>query len=105
MIVDAAEELFVPICIYNNTKGDADEAQLKRFKEPAWNNPVVRIIDPDEKLIVPRIVNDWTLPTLARSMKLALEKQKQAVPKYLQLLVAETSVSPKSISTAVYGMT
>ena len=100
----------MPICVYNNTKGDADEAILKRYKERSWNNPVVRIVDaaserPDKELIVPRIVNDWTLPTLARSMKAAIEKRKQPVPKYLELLIAENPKAKASVATAVYGMT
>ncbi|MEM7163955.1 MAG: hypothetical protein AAF581_00740 [Planctomycetota bacterium] len=66
---------------------------------------MVRIIDADSKLIVPRIVNDWTLPTLARAMRQALEKRKQPVPKYLQLLVSEVSVAKESVARAVYGMT
>ncbi|MCA9256836.1 MAG: thioredoxin family protein, partial [Phycisphaerales bacterium] len=41
LIRDAAESLFVPVAVYNNIPGD-DENTLKSFKEPAWNNPVVR---------------------------------------------------------------
>ncbi|HEY3245572.1 MAG TPA: thioredoxin family protein, partial [Phycisphaerae bacterium] len=44
LLVEAIETCFVPVAVYNNIPG-ADEQTLKAFKEPAWNNPVVRIID------------------------------------------------------------
>ena len=104
LIVDAVEHSFIPACVYNNSKGDADERVLKRFREPAWNNPVVRIIDPEGQLIVARIQGDWTLPTLARSMVSALENRKATVPPYLQVLAQEETARVGGAKAAVFGM-
>ena len=75
------------------------------FSEPAWNNPVVRIIEPDHSLVVPRIVNDWTLPTLAAGMVAALVKKKQRVPDFLRLLERESVGARDGVETAIFGMT
>ena len=46
LLVEAAETLFVPVFIRNNDpdKNSADSKLLQRFKEQAWNYPVVRFI-------------------------------------------------------------
>ena len=54
LIVEAADSLFVPVAVYNNIKGD-DERTLKFFKEPAWNNPVVRIMTNDRTALGKRV--------------------------------------------------
>lgn len=102
-IVDAAREHFVPACIYNNTKEDA--ALLKSFKEPSWNNPVVRVLDADRKDLVPRVSNDWTLRGLASAMAKALKATKKPVPLYLGLLVRELAARKRGVESAAFGMT
>ncbi|HQR05308.1 MAG TPA: hypothetical protein PLN21_00730 [Gemmatales bacterium] len=67
------------MAIYNNVPGD-DEKVLKKFKEPAWNNPVVRFIDNSEKDLIPRWENDWSQVGLLKQMKAALEKAGRPVP-------------------------
>ncbi len=104
LIVEAAEQHFVPICVYNNTKGDNDEKTLKRFKEPAWNNPVVRVLDSEGALVVPRLANDWRLSSLAERMVQGLEKAKRKVPLYLKLLAREQVGRRDGIDTAIFGM-
>lgn len=104
MIVDAAEQSFVALCVYNNSKGDADEVTRKRFGEPAWNNPVVRILDDSGELVVPRLANDWRLATLAERMVGALAKKKHEVPLYLELLATERVGRRDGVETAIFGM-
>ncbi len=103
LIVEAAETLFVPVCIHNNTKGDADDRVRQSFEEPAWNNPVVRIIAANREDLVPRIANRWTVAALAEGMVRALAKAKQAVPGWLRMLASETRAQP-GLETAIFGM-
>lgn len=103
--MDAAENLFVPVCIYNNTKGDSDEKTRLEFKEPAWNNPVTRILNADKKDIVARNDRGWTVAAVARTMVEALEAGKTEVPAWLKLLDVEGRArAGKKIETAVFGM-
>lgn len=83
MVVKAAGAEFVAVVIYNNVKGP-DAVILKRFHEPAFNNPVVRFIDTSGKDILPRVENDWTARTLLKRMVQSLEKVERKVPDYLK---------------------
>lgn len=102
--MEAVENHFVPLCVYNNTKGDEDARVLKAFQEPAWNNPVIRILDGRKKDLADRIADDWTVRALALAMKDALEKSRRKVPAYLDLLAAEEAARSRGIETAVFGM-
>jgi hypothetical protein len=105
LIVDAAEHAFVPLCIYNNTKNDADAGVLARFKEPAWNNPVVRCIDTSGADIVSRVSDDWSVAALAGAMRATLAKRGTVVPRYLELLALETGArAERTLCTATFGM-
>src|SRR6187551_2627078 len=44
LLVEAVETHFIPLAIHNNKSGK-DAEVLKQYNEPAWNNPVVRIVD------------------------------------------------------------
>ncbi len=101
MIVSAAAAEFVPVAVYNNVKGtDADV--LKKFAEPAWNNPVMRFLGADEKDLIPRKDEVFHGGTLLARMAESLEKAKRPVPAYLKLGVAE--FAPKKTETAVFAM-
>lgn len=104
MIVDAAHDHFVPVCIYNNTAGDDDARLLEEFKEPSWNNPVVRILDGEKKDLVDRIGKDWTLRALSMAMVQGLKKAGREAPPYLELLVAEETARSRKVEHAVFGM-
>ena len=78
----AASE-FIAVAIYNNVSGD-DESVLKKFKEPAWNNPVVRFLDTSEKDLIPRWDKEWSKAGLMSQMKTALEKAGRPVPEALK---------------------
>jgi hypothetical protein len=101
LVVDASR-LFVSACVYNNAKG-ADADILKRFKEPAWNNPVVRFLDADGKDIIPRQDGGWTTPALVKRIVAALQGGKVETPEYLRLLNAELNPSARQTATFVVG--
>jgi len=103
LIRDAAESLFVPLAVYNNIKGD-DERTLRSFKEPAWNNPVVRIITHDRKPLATRVAEDYTVGGLASAMVAALKKTGSEVPAYLVLLAEECAARKQGLKRATFAM-
>jgi hypothetical protein len=97
VLVEAAETLFVPVFIRNNNrdKNSADRSLLKRFKERAWNYPVVRFMNADGKDITPAS-RTWSLRRGARAelltnMSKALAASDRPTPKYFELFVAQYS--------------
>ncbi len=88
LLVEAIETHFVPLCIYNNKEGH-DAAILKKFKEPSWNNPVVRLISSDGKDIVPRLASRYSLGFVISGMIEGLRNYGKPIPEYLQLLEKE----------------
>ena len=104
LIVDAAETLFVPNCVYNNVAGP-DAEVLAAFDEPTWNNPVVRIIDAEGHDVVPRNGRDWTRSGVATAMIAALQGRDRAVPAWLELLAWQDDAERRGVSTAIFGMT
>ncbi|MCC7465173.1 MAG: thioredoxin family protein [Saprospiraceae bacterium] len=103
LIVEAIESLFVPVCIYNN-KGGKDAQALKLFGEPAWNNPVVRIVRADYQDIVLRMPNFRSSHQLVNGMRRALEINGQAVPRYLELLEEELAAREAGLQVATFSM-
>ncbi len=103
LIVEAIETLFVPVAIYNNHSGE-DERVLKSFREPSWNNPVVRIITPDREELVSRLSGDYTKAGLVRAMITALENDNKPVPQYLTLLAQELNVKSGRSERATFAM-
>ena len=104
MIVEACETLFTPACVYNNTKDDADAGVLKELDEPAWNNPVVRLMTHDRKSLAPRISSRWTKLALLEGMVHALGKHGAEVPRWLRLLLDEERPTATTVETAIFGM-
>jgi len=89
-IVEAIESYFVPLVIYNN-KGGHDAKILGKFNEPSWNNPVVRIIDPNtEDDLLPRLSNDYCIGGIVKTINKAIFLSGNLVPEYLNLLEKET---------------
>lgn len=103
LIVEAIESLFVPVCIYNN-KGGKDAEALKRFDEPSWNNPVVRIVRSDYSDIILRIADFRSSLQLIRGMRTALELSGFEVPAYLNLLETEFAAREAGTATATFSM-
>ncbi len=98
LLVEAAETLFEPVAIYNN-RGGNDRRALERFGEPAWNNPVVRIVSAEGKGLAPRHAGDYSREGLAKNMVTALEAAGRPVPPYLQSLV-----EPAAPARATFSM-
>lgn len=103
LIVEAAESLFVPVAVFNNTDGE-DRTVLDRFHEPAWNNPVVRILDAQEQQLALRLDGDYSVLGLASAMREALRNAHRPVPAYLELLIEEERARGGSPSTATFAM-
>lgn len=59
-VVAAVQRDFVPVAVFNNVPG-ADAKVLASFGEPAWNNPVVRIIDADRRALAPRFAGPYSV--------------------------------------------
>lgn len=83
LLVESIEQHFVPLLVYNNRQGYHRQL-LEAFGEPAWNNPVVRIIDADLAPLAPRLAGDYTPQGLARQMITAMENTQQPVPDALR---------------------
>ena len=103
LLEEAAETLFVPVAIKNNTKGDADAKVLAHFREKTWNNPVVHYLTHDEKPLAPKLHDDWTVTAVAMGMVAALEKAKKNVPEWLRLLSNEQQARRRGLERAVFS--
>jgi len=88
LMVEAIENLFVPLTIFNN-KGGKDKEVLKKYEEPSWNNPVVRIVNSVGWDIVPRVAGNYSSLGLYSAMERALDNQKKEIPEYMRLLKAD----------------
>ncbi len=101
LLVEAIETLFVPVCVHNNKDG-ADAQALKRFGEPAWNNPVVRFVDAQGRDVIAREENVWVGSALASRMHRALIAAKQSPPAWFEL--AELDARRDELPRAVFAM-
>lgn len=103
LIVDLIHSQFIPVAIYNN-KGGEDAKVLKKYNEPSWNNPVVRIVSHDEEDLVPRVNGKYTPIALVQAIKTVLLKQKKVIPEYLYLLEDELTAQHKQTDETTYSM-
>jgi hypothetical protein len=90
LVVEAIETLFIPVAIFNNKKGK-DAETLTFFHEPAWNNPVVRIVDQNKIDLTPRVSGNYQIDGVVLAMLAALESERIEVPEYLRFLQKEFS--------------
>lgn len=90
LIVEAIETYFVPLAIHNNKSGK-DAEVLKFYQEPAWNNPVVRIVDVNKENVLPRFSGKYQTLDVLNYILFALDKRGIVIPTYLQLLKEELS--------------
>lgn len=88
LLVEAIEDLFVPLAIYNNKRGH-DEEVLAIYKEPAWNNPVLLVVDAEGKSIIDRLSGQYTPYSVVQYIQKALIAWKEPIPPYLSLLEEE----------------
>lgn len=103
LIVEAIEEYFVPVAIYNNKPGK-DAEVLASFDEPAWNNPVVRIVNPLQADVVPRLSGNYSPLGLVNRLVQALHLQRQKTPAYLSLLQEELQAKANGTEQTTLSM-
>lgn len=103
LLVDAIENLFVPLAIFNNKDGK-DAEILDLFQEPSWNNPVVRIIDKNEKALTKRLAGDYTVGGLTNTLVAALKRAGKPIPTYLILLADEWKAMDHKMEKGVFAM-
>lgn len=94
LMVEAIEQYFIPLAIFNN-KGGKDAAVLKKYNEPSWNNPVVRIVDEKGENVVNRLAGNYSASGLHTSMSEALKKTSTAIDGYFALLGEELHAQKK----------
>lgn len=97
-MVEAIEDLFIPVLVYNNKP--EDEATLKSFEEPSWNNPVVRFLNPELRDVIPRRDGIWDSKGLLHRLVEALEVVDQKPPGYLKIIAGDLSSAPGDKSTS-----
>ncbi len=103
LIVEAVEQLFVPVAIYNN-RGGADAEVLKYYGEPSWNNPVVRIVGADRQDLTPRISGNYSSFAVVQAMIHVLQKTDRDIPAYLGILLEELQAESGGIAHATMAM-
>ena len=104
LMTEAIENEFIPLAIFNNKRGK-DTQILKRYKEPSWNNPVVRIVDDEGKDIVNRVASDYSAKGLYKAMVKALLKKNITIPEYMDILGDELSLGQnKKVKEAHFKM-
>lgn len=67
---------FIPLVVRNNV-GGKDAEILKQYREPSWNNPVVRFVDSTGADIIPRQSGVYSKQGISTRMKTVLEKTKK----------------------------
>ncbi|MEQ9323688.1 MAG: VPGUxxT family thioredoxin-like (seleno)protein, type 2, partial [Polyangiaceae bacterium] len=101
LLVEAIEAEFVPVAIHNNKPGH-DRAVLERFREPTWNNPVVRFVDTEGEDLIGRADGVWSTHGIAVRMVKALAAADREVPEYLSWVVQETTPTPERATFAMH---
>ncbi|MGH7885315.1 MAG: VPGUxxT family thioredoxin-like (seleno)protein, type 2, partial [Thermodesulfobacteriota bacterium] len=103
LIIEAVENEFIPVAIYNNKDGH-DKEILSSFNESSWNNPAVRVITPERKELAPRLNGNYSKLGLVKTMKTALQNSRADIPEYLEILEQELLAQDAAKETAVIAM-
>ena len=105
LVVDAIEEHFVPLCIYNNVEG-RDAEVLARFEEPPWNFQAFRVVDAEFETLVVRTDTLRTTNMFCEWLQLAFAELERPAPHHLQLVLDETIAQdhPYRIEHATFAM-
>ncbi len=102
-IVEAVEDYFVPLAIFNNRKG-RDAQILEQYGEPSWNNPVVRFTDQAGHDLIDRLNGNYRPTGLIEHMMAAMQKSSIAVPEYLKLAHAELKMEEGGLDKVTFSM-
>ena len=89
LLVEAIEDNFIPVLVYNNRTGGMDQELLERFAEPSWNFQVMRFLDQRGEDIIPRKDQVWTVAETAERMISTLEASSRPAQLYLRNLALE----------------
>ena len=102
-IVEAIESHFIPLVIFNNKKGE-DARVLSIYKEPSWNNPVVRIVNKKGENITKRLSADLSTKSVLNLILEGIDKTDQKIPPYLSLYAKElnTNEQAREVNLAMY---
>lgn len=92
LMTEAIENEFIPLAIFNNKKGK-DLEILRKYNEPTWNNPVVRIVDKNGNNIVNRLARDYSAKGLYNAILKALKTEKKPIPEYIKILGQELTIN------------
>ena len=92
LMTEAIENEFIPLAIFNN-KGGNDAKILKKYGEPSWNNPVVRIINENGENLVDRVASDYSAKGLYNAMLASLIKNGNDIPQYVKILGTELTAT------------
>ncbi|MBK9109434.1 MAG: thioredoxin family protein [Saprospiraceae bacterium] len=103
LVVEAIETYFVPLCIYNNKSGK-DASSLAKFGEPAWNNPVIRIVDHQFQDVVKRLSGNYSVFGITSQINAFLIKKGIVIPEYLRLLEEEAKANETGKETIYMQM-
>ncbi len=101
LLVDAIQTSFVPLCVFNNNEGE-DLKILKKYGEPTWNNPVVRIVDPQGKDLIRRVSGNYSKAGLITAMNSALIANGELIPEYMSLLEEEWTSKQETCYLSMY---
>lgn len=104
LLTEVIENLFVPLVIYNNHKGE-DRRILEKFKEPSWNNPVVRIIDENGNDLHERLARNYSIQGLYLMMQNVLTSRLKKLPEYFDILGQEINLTyGEQVDTQFFSM-
>lgn len=103
LIVEAIESYFVPLAIFNNKRGD-DAKVLAAYKEPAWNNPVVRIVRANGQDLIERVNGNYTPLRVVQAINQAIDLSGQIQPEWLRLLEQELRAETTGTEKADFAM-
>lgn len=101
LMVEAIENEFIPLAIYNNRPG-VDAEILAKYNEPSWNNPVAHFIDDSGKDIVPKLANNYQPLSMLDKMMEALSSSGKTIPVYIQILQKELKIKYGYTKTTVF---
>ncbi len=85
LMVEAIENEFIPLVIFNNRTGK-DAEILKKYDEPSWNNPVTYFVDNNGNAIIPKLANNYHPLALYRKMVKVIQKVRGKIPVYIATL-------------------
>lgn len=98
LVVDVIENYFVPLAIFNN-KGGEDKKVLEKYKEPSWNNPVVRIVDSKGENIAKRVSGNYSASGILDAINQSFAERQMQTPQDILLLQDILNTNPTSEAT------